>query len=177
MRIQDIISEDDTVIKGPWKDGPKADNQGYGTMHDMHTGEKVAGPRDMSKMKSIPARQVFGKPEYNTIMDMGYKFDEKPSEFSSIRSEIPKENIAAIQRKIGRELKKYYLEDIIVPYKRNARNPQNDVKWSKLYNPNEETVIIEALEDEGPYGYNTGDLFLGNRSGAKQYIRMWAKLV
>ena len=43
----------------------------------------------------------------------------------------------------------------------------------------ETTFIVQAIEDDPSKhpAYKAGDMFLCDRTGARRYIRMWAKLV
>lgn len=176
MRIFEIT--DDKIIKGPWGDKKIAkDGDGYGTMIDVDSGKKVSKPIDISKMKQISWSQAFGgTSEYNTIDEMGYELQEKPSYFDNIKSAIPKGKLATIQRKLNRKLHTYALEDIIEPHK-GVYYPQSDANWNALQE-DEETFIVRASKDSTDiHGYRAGDMFLANRTGAISYIRMWAKVV
>lgn len=194
--VQTLFESD--VIQGPWgtssstKSSPTPNVpidqmwQGYGRMIDRH-GNPVTGPKDMSQMKPVSMRDAFGGDEYNAIIDMGYNFCEKPAYFADLDNEytIPMANIAAINRTIGRKLNTYYLEKILTPRKSRTRNgivdeygPLADANFDLLQSPDEETIILVARNDDDVEGdYETGDMFLANRTGASKYFRMWAKLV
>jgi hypothetical protein len=167
MNIKEILREGD-LIKGPWGDKKIAkDSDGYGTMLDLETGKKVSKPVDTDSLEQIPLRKVFGGGEYNIIYDLGYKFDEKPSDFNSIENEIPKGMLGLVQRSIGRKLYTYKQKDILVRNKINGNYfPQADANWDALHN-DEETFIVRT---------STGDMFLANRTGASSYIRMWMRI-
>lgn len=167
MNIKEILHEGD-LIKGPWGNKKIAKSgDGYGTMNDLESGEKINKPLDIDKLEPIPLRKVFGGGEYNIIYDLGYKFDEKPSDFNSIENEIPKGMLGSVQRSIGRKLYTYKQKDILVRNKINGNYfPQADANWDALHN-DEETFIVRT---------STGDMFLANRTGANFYIRMWMKI-
>ena len=194
MRLKDFYEGD--VTKGPWDAKRKpadAAPAGYGNMIDMSTGQKVNKPIDPSNMTPVSLSSVFASSGYNVVKDMGYNFCEKPSYFSDLNDpkfQIPKQNIAAIQRKLGYNLETYYLEDILVPKCDRRGNceyyPMSDADLVHNDEPHnggpgvrETTFIVKASEDDPSRhpAYKAGDMFLCDRTGARRYIRMWAKLV
>lgn len=176
MKINEILHEGD-VIKGPWGDKKIAkDSDGYGTMFDLETGEKISKPIDTDSLEQMPLRKAFGGREYNIVADMGYEFAEKPSYFGNIRKEIPKGKLGTVQRELGRKLHVYTMEEILKPFK-GMYYPQVDANWNVL-NEDEETFIVRASKDSTDiHDYRAGDTFLANRTGARSYIRMWIKVV
>ncbi len=184
-----IINESDNIVKGPWgaKDTLSNTQSGYGNMIDITTGQKVKGPIDPSKLKPISLSSVFASNGFNVIKDMGYNFCEKPSYFSDLNNpeyQIPKQNIAAIERKLGHKLEIYQLEDILYPKCDRKGNceyyPMFDVNFDEGgIEPDDITFIVEAIDDDpsGNRAFKAGEMFLCDRTGAKKYIRMWAKLV
>jgi len=176
------------IIKGPWAptDKPTNTQSGYGNLIDL-TGKQVKGPIDPSTLVPVSLSSVFASSGYNIIKDMGYNFCEKPSYFSDLNNpkyQIPKQNIAAIERKLGHKLEIYQLEDILYP-KCDRRGvceyyPMSDANFDEEgIEFDDITFIVEAIDDDpsGGRAYKAGDLFLCDRAGAKRYIRMWAKLV
>lgn len=169
MRSKEFIKEDteDTVVQGPWKKTPPA--QPGLNLRDL-SGKTVQKPVDISKMKKVPLYKAFGGPEYSSIRDAGFKFDEKPDYFESIKSEINVRDLPKIEQLIGRKLNSYKAEDLLDRYKDGSFYPQvPDTKFENLKDPDEETFIVWFPE--------TNDRFLVNRTGATKYIRMWAHLV
>jgi len=171
MKINEITEGE--LIKGPWGDKKIAkDSDGYGTMFDLETGEKVSKPVDTDDLEQMPLRKAFGGSEYNNIVEMGYEFNEKPSYFSSIRKEIPKGKLGTVQRNIGRKIHVYTMNDILKSHK-GVYYPQADANWNAL-KEDEETFIVRATRDS--LEYTAGDMFLANRTGASSYIRMWMRI-
>jgi len=175
MKVNEILNEGN-VIKGPWGDKKIAkDSDGYGTMFDLETGEKVSKPVDTDDLEQMPLRKAFGGSEYNNIVEMGYEFNEKPSYFSSIRKEISKGKLGTVQREIGRKIHMYAMEDILVPHN-GMYYPQSTANWNVL-NDDEETFIVRATKNSPDiHDYRAGDMFLANRTGASSYIRMWMRI-
>ena len=157
MRIFEV---DPKIVKGPWK--KDVSPQAGLNLHDL-SGNPVKKPVDVSNLEPVPLYKAFGGREYGNILDAGFNFTEKPSEFSDVEAEINVRDLAKIQELIGRKLNSYQASEIL------SRNfPLSDAKFPNL-KQDEETFIVWFPQSNNRY--------LVNRTGATKYIRMWARLV
>ena len=97
MKIKELIEGD--IVQGPWNKKPKA--------------------------KKIPLYKAFGREEFILILEAGFKFDEKPSSFESIKNEINVRDINQIQKLIGRRLNTYKANEILA----STEYPQQDANF------------------------------------------------
>lgn len=159
MKINELIEGD--ILQGPWKEKVKS-QKGF-NLFDLQ-GNKIKKPIDTSKLKPVSLYKAFGGEEFILILDAGFKFDEKPSYFESIKNEINVRDINQIQKLIGRRLNTYKANEILT----STEYPQQDANFQNL-KQNEETFIV--------WFPRTKERFLANRTGAQSYIRMWARLI
>lgn len=152
MRAKEFILEGD-VIQGPWGKQSPTDQK----------------PINTSKPTTVPLYKAFGQAEYVQMREAGFNFDEKPDYFDSIKSEINVRDLPKISQLIGGKLNSYEAVNILTKYKDGKFYPLLDAKFENLKNPEEETFIVWLPE--------SNQRFLANRTGAKTYIRMWARLV
>lgn len=176
MKINEV---DDNIIQGPWK------------------------KKEPAKAEVIPLHRAFGGPEYADLVDAGIRFIEKPGSFSYINRGgsdgdlyVNVRQIKNIEEIIGRKLNSYNAYDIInFTAIRTSRghttgwtdHPETDADFSNL-KQNDETFILwfppgvteinKWHADRNKFSDVPIDQrYLVNRTGAKNYIRMWVALI